>query len=339
MEDTLKLKGVEPNQDQRKKNKLKRVIRTSAIGWAFVLPAVILMLIFTIYPIFNSLICAFKQDYRLISNSFNGWGFENFRKVISNEAASGSAAQFGTCLINTLIFAFISVPVSTLLALLIAVGLNSIKYVQKLYQTVLFLPYLTNAMAMGAVFATFFNVVGTPSNTETVGLFNNFLGWFGIPAQNWINGSQLGQAFDPAKGRFVVIVYEVWSGLPFKILILFSAIQNVGKQHYDAARIDGASKSTILWKITVPLISPMLSYLLITGIMGGLKAYTAIVGLFGQDMGPGGDFSMGTMVGYIYQSIYENNIGYAAAGSLILFAIIMVITAINLYVSKKRVHY
>ena len=135
MEDTLKLKGVEPNQDQREKNRRRRFIKTNVTGWLFVLPAVILMIIFTVYPIFNSLICAFKQDYSLLSNSYNGWGFENFRKVIASEAGGG--AKFTECLINTLIFAFISVPVSTLIALLIAVGLNSIKYVQKLYQTVL----------------------------------------------------------------------------------------------------------------------------------------------------------------------------------------------------------
>ena len=338
MEETLRLRGVDPEESpERKKNRLKRLVRTSVTGWLFVLPAVIMMLIFTVYPIVNSLISAFKEDYSLLSNSFSGWGFANFRAVITSSATTG--ADFMNCLWNTLIFAFISVPISTLIALLIAVALNSIKAVQKLYQTVLFLPYLTNAMAMGAVFATFFKVVGTSTNVETVGLFNNFLGMFGIQPQNWINAYALDQGFSEHKGRFIVILYEIWSGLPFKILILFSAIQNVGKQHYDAARIDGASKSTILWKITVPLISPMLSYLLITGIMGGLKAYSAIVGLFGPSMGPNNDFEMGTMVGYIYQCINDNAIGYAAAGSLILFAIIMVVTIFNLWLSKKRVHY
>ena len=338
MEDSLRLKGInqEPSEE-RKKARFLRLFKTSLTGWLFVLPAVILMAIFTFYPIVNSLITAFQQGYDGLANTYNGWGFENFRAVMQNTA--GTTADFTTCLFNTIMFAFISVPVSTLIALLIAVALSAIKPLQKLYQTVLFLPYLTNAMAMGAVFLTFFNVVGTRNNVETYGLFNNFLMLFGIPAQNWVNVSALKQSFDPWKGRFVVILYEIWSGLPFKILILFGAIQNVNKQNYDAAKIDGASKATTLWKITVPLISPMLSYLLITGIMGGLKAYSAIVGIFGEDMGPGNSFSMGTMVGYIYKCLDDNKTGYAAAGSLILFAIIMVVTAVNLYVSKKKVHY
>ena len=216
--------------------------------------------------------------------------------------------------------------------MLISVALNSIKVLQKAYQTIFFLPYLTNALAMGAVFATLFNVVGTGNTVETVGLINVLLG---RTADNYINWINLGS--DIWANRFVVIVYEIWSGLPFKILILFSALQNVNKQYYDAAKVDGASKSTILWKITVPLISPMLSYLLITGIMGGMKVYTAVVGLFGESMGQ--EYEVGTMVGYLYNYIEKGETGYAAAGSLILFGIIMIITLINLYVSKKRVHY
>lgn len=299
-------------------------------GWLFVLPALVLMLIFTFYPIIASFINAFQQNYQGLSGEFDGIGFANFVKVIKSEGTAG--ADFGRCLANTMIFTFISVPVSTLLALLISVALNSIKKVQKAYQTILFLPYLTNALAMGAVFATFFKVIATSRNVETYGLVNNFLGLFGISPIRWI-----GTGSDIWANRFVVIVYEIWAGLPFKILILFSALQNVNKIYYDAAKIDGAKKSTILWKITTPLISPMLSYLLVTGIMGGMKQYSAVVGIFGQDMG--GSYKVGTMVGYIYYFIETGYTGYAAAGALMLFAIIMVFTAINLYLSKKRVHY
>lgn len=339
MQETLRMKGSGGNNSYDSKSKLWRTARSSVTGWLFVLPAVILMAIFTFYPIVNSLIAAFLHDYSMVTGTaqYTGFGFDNFKKVITNDA--GVSADFVNCLINTLVFSFISVPVSTLIALLIAAALNSIKRLQKLYQTVLFLPYLTNAMAMGAVFATFFNVVGTKSNVETAGLVNTVLGWFGIPAKNWINPNAYGEGFNYWRGRFVVIIYEIWSGLPFKILILFSAMQNVNKQNYDAAKIDGSTGINTLFKITVPLISPMISYLLITGLMGGMKAYTAIVGIFGANMGPNNDFEMGTMVGYIYECINQNATGYAAAGSIILFLIIMVFTAINLYVSKKKVHY
>lgn len=319
--------------------KIKRFLKSQS-GWLFVLPALILMAVFTFYPIINAFIGAFKQNYNGLNGSFDGWGFENFVRVLKGDTGTGGA-NFFQCLVNTMIFTFISVPLSTLIALLIAVALNSIKPLQKAYQTVLFLPYLTNSLAMGAVFATFFTIVGTQSNTETVGLINMVLGWFGVDPIEWIKvGSPtwtIGSLTIPWAKYIVVIVYEVWAGLPFKILILFSSLQSVNKQYYDAAKIDGASKSTILWKITTPMISPMLSYLIITGIMGGMKQYSSIVGLFGENMGM--DYDMGTMVGYIYQFIDKGSTGYAFAGSLLLFAIIMVFTLINNYVSKKRVKF
>ena len=315
--------------------KLGKSLRKQS-GWLFLLPALILMAIFTFYPIVNSLIQAFKENYNPLAGTYDGWGFGNFEKVIVG--GIGSGAEFSVCLKNTLILAFISVPLSTAIALLISVALNSIKALQKAYQTIFFLPYLTNALAMGAVFATFFNIVGSnpqdPNTYETAGLVNYFLQLFGVDPINWMNaGSQTWSNY------VVVIIYSIWSGLPFKILILFSALQNVGKQYYDAAKIDGATKSTVLSKITVPLISPMISYLIITGLMGALKSYSSIVGIYGSAMGPANDYEMGTMVGYIYSMIENNQTGYAAAGSIILFIIIMIFTAINLQVSKKKVHY
>ena len=341
-DDTL-LKKEEMSDESMQKlsfgKKLGRFLKSQE-GWLFVLPAVILMAIFTFYPIISAFVNSFRQNYLALNGHYDGWGFENFIRVLKGDTGTGGAS-FTQCLVNTLVFTFISVPLSTLLALLISVALNSIKVLQKAYQTVFFLPYLTNALAMGAVFATFFTVIGTRSNVETYGIVNNFLKIFGVEPIRWIgNGSptwKIGTLTIPWAKYIVVIVYEVWSGLPFKILILFSALQSVNKQYYDAAKIDGASKSTVLWKITAPLISPMISYLLITGLMGGMKQYSAIVGIFGEQMGI--DYDMGTMVGYIYQYIENGYTGYAFAGSLLLFAIIMVFTAINLYVSKKRVHY
>ena len=320
--------------------KVKRFFKSQS-GWLFVLPAVILMCVFTFYPIINAFIGAFKQNYNGLNGSFDGWGFENFVRVLKGDTGTGGA-NFLQCLVNTVVFTLVSVPLSTLLALLISVALTSIKPLQKAYQTVLFLPYLTNALAMGAVFATFFTIVGTRNNTETVGLFNMVLGWFGIDPVDWIGKAggptwELGSLTIPWPKYIVMIIYEVWSGLPFKILILFSSLQSVNKQYYDAARIDGANKHTILWKITAPMISPMISYLIVTGIMGGMKQYTAVVGIFSEQMGI--DYDMGTVVGYIYQYIDKGMTGYAFAGSLLLFFIIMIFTGINRFVSKKRVKF
>ncbi len=334
MVDSIEITNKNVNEPKnRKKAKIIRSVKKSMSGWLFVLPALILMAVFTFYPIVSSLVYAFLNGYTGVGTQEGlTVGFENFKKVVMSDTGM-VGMDFVVALENTLIFAIVSVPISTLLALFIAVALNSIKVLQKAYQTVLFLPYLTNALSMGAVFATFFKVIGTPKQiakgTASYGIFNDVLMFFHIPWQDWLGSG------NPWGNRLVVIIYSIWSGLPFKILILFSALQNVNKQYYDAAKIDGASKSRTLWKVTVPLISPMLAYLFITGMMGGLKAYSSIVGIWGEDMNLG---QMATMVGYIYACIGKHA-GYAAAGSLILFAIIMVFTGINLFVSKKKVHY
>ncbi len=312
----------------------------SQSGWLFVAPALILMAVFTFYPIIASFVNSLKQNYSGMTGKFNGWGFDNFVRVLKGDTGTGGAS-FMQCLVNTLLLTFISVPLSTLLALLISVALNSIKRIQKAYQTIFFLPYLTNALAMGAVFATFFKIIGTTNNTETVGLVNIVLGWFGVKPIDWVGLTsphwQIGSLSIPWAKYIVTIIYEVWSGLPFKILILFSAMQSINKQYYDAAKVDGASRWTVLWKITAPMIMPQISYLLVTGIMGGMKQYSAIVGLFGETMGQ--NYDMGTMVGYLYNYIELGQTGYAYAGSLLLFIIIMIITFFNNKITKRRTTY
>lgn len=291
-------------------------------GWVWLIPALILLAIFTFYPIVNTLFAAFRENYNPLNGISDGWGFGNFSTVVKDY-------YFLTCLRNTVLFTVISVPASTILALLLSVALSSIKILQKAYQSIFFLPYLTNAMSIGAVFKVMFEVVGTRRLTTSWGLINEIFGSEIL----WVKAgaSTIAQ-------MTVVIVYEIWAGLPFKILILFGALQSVNKQYYDAAKVDGASKNTILWRITVPLVSPQIAYLIVTGIIGGFKSYSAIVGIFGDTMGVT-KFSMGTIVGLIYEYIGNNQTGVAAAASLILFAIIMLITAVNMWVSSKKVHY
>jgi multiple sugar transport system permease protein len=227
-----------------------------------------------------------------------------------------------------------------MLALLIAVGLNSIKPLQKTLQTIFFLPYVTNSIAIGMVFAAMFNMVGINigapgQNIVSAGIINNLLGVFGADPVNWINA---GSGY--FQNIVVMTVYIVWNALPFKILILLGGLQSINKQYYDAAHVDGASRSRIFWRITVPLLSPMLAYVIITGFIGGFKEYTSIVGIFGEKMGPADDAGrLNTMVGFIYDALSTNKQGRASAAALILFGIILVVTLINLRVSKKRVHY
>ena len=188
------------------------------------------------------------------------------------------------------------------------------------------------------VFAAMFSIIGNVGTqndlVSTYGIINNFLGVFGVEPINWINA---GSSY--WSNIFVMVVYIVWNALPFKILILLGGLQSINRQYYDAAKIDSTPRVRVFTKITVPLLSPMLAYVVITGFIGGFKEYSSIVGIFGESMGPVGDSGrLNTMVGFIYDAL-GNKQGRASAAALILFGIIFIVTMINLYVSKKKTHY
>ena len=303
-------------------------------AWLYLSPAIVLLLIFTVWPIINTVRIAFLEGYNALEALYGiefNVGIGNFVKVLQY-------SDFMTCLENTLLLTVLTVPISTILALLIAVALNSIKPLQKFLQTVFFLPYVTNSIAIGMVFAAMFNIIGlSPDQTraESWGIINNVIMFFGGDPVNWINAQS-----SYAANIAVMTVYIVWNALPFKILILLGGLQSINKQYYDAARVDGTPRWRVLTKITVPLLSPMLAYVIITSFIGGFKEYSSIVGIFGEDMGPvGAKLKLNTMVGYIYEALPEMNYGIASAAALILFGIILVVTMINLQVSKKRVHF
>ena len=305
-------------------------------AWLYLSPAIVLLLIFTVWPIFNTVRMAMLEGYNglaIIGGATFEIGFENFMKVIS-------LSTFTQSLKNTMLLCVLTVPLSTILALLIAVALNSIKFLQKGLQTIFFLPYVTNSIAIGMVFAAMFNIVGNMGTSGhdiivTAGIINNVIEFFGGKPINWINaGSEYWANIT------VMVVYIVWNALPFKILILLGGLQSINKQYYDAAKVDSTPKVRVFTRITVPLLSPMLAYVIITGFIGGFKEYSSIVGIFGEDMGPAGDPGrLNTMVGFIYDSLPKMNYGRASAAALILFAIIFVVTVFNNNVIKKHVHY
>ena len=299
-------------------------------AWVYLSPAIILLLVFTVWPILNTLRMAFLNNY----NSFDAlrpgvsfsFGLANFKSVLID------FPDFLTFLKNTMILCVTTVPLSTALALVIAVCLNSIKPLQRLLQTIFFLPYVTNSIAIGMVFSAMFNVIGTDGNN--IGVVNSVLGIFGIDPLNWVNPGA------PVLHQYIVlIIYIVWNALPFKILILLGGLQSVNKQYYEAAKIDSTPRLRVFTHITIPLLSPLLAYVIITGFIGGFKEYSSVVGIFGEFMGPNGRWEMGTMVGYIYKMLPTGRYGDASAAALILFVIIFAVTMVNLYVSKKKTHY
>ena len=310
---------------------LKKIKYDQWKGWVYLLPTLVLLMIFTVWPIFNTIRMSLLNDYTTMGEAGGQvfeFGIKNFTRVLQYKG-------FINCLKNTMLLTVLTVPISTFLALLIAVCLNSIKLFSRTLQTIFFLPYVTNSIAIGMVFAAMFNmIIGGSTRPDSVGIVNNVLEALGFEYVNWMNaGSEYWANIT------VMTVYIVWNALPFKILILLGGLQSVNKQYYDAAKVDGTSRVRVFTRITVPLLSPMIAYVVITGFIGGFKEYSSIVGVFGESMGPVGDqYALDTMVGYIYRAI-GNQEGRASAAALILFGIIFVVTMINLYVSNKKTHY
>ena len=289
-------------------------------AWLYLLPAILFLGAFMVYPLIDVLIYSFEEGYNFASQTYFGIGTYNYSYVLRDP-------YFLQALKNTFILVVITVPLSTGLALLISAGLVSIKPLRELYQTIYFLPYVTNTLAVGLVFMILFKK--TP---YTNGLANMILQWFGCSPIDFMDGPYWAK-------MFVLCFYTIWVVLPFKILILTGALASVNERYYNAAKVDGTPQWRIFTRITLPMISPSLFYLIITGFIGAFKAYSDAVALFGTDLNAA---KMNTLVGYIYDMLYGNSGGYpsyASAAAMILFLIILTITCINLLVSKKHVHY
>ncbi len=284
------------------------------------MPAFLFLGVFMIYPLIDVFVYSFEEGYNSASQTFFGTGTYNYSYVLHDP-------YFLQALKNTFLLVIITVPLSTLSALLISAALSSIKKLRELFQTIYFLPYVTNTLAVGLVFMILFK-----KTAYSEGLINLLINWFGGPSVDFIDGPYWAK-------MFVLCFYTIWVVMPFKILILTSALSSVNPMYYNAAKVDGTSPFRIFYKITLPMISPMLFYLIITGFIGAFKAYSDAVALFGTDLNAA---EMNTIVGYVYDMLYGDSGGYpsyASAAAIILFAIVLTITCINLLVSKKHVHY
>lgn len=284
------------------------------------MPALLFLGVFMIYPLIDVFVYSFEEGYNSASQTFFGTGTYNYSYVLHDP-------YFLQALKNTFLLVIITVPLSTLFALLISAALSSIKKLRELFQTIYFLPYVTNTLAVGLVFMILFK-----KTAYSEGLINLLINWFGGPSVDFIDGPYWAK-------MFVLCFYTIWVVMPFKILILTSALSSVNPMYYNAAKVDGTSPFRIFYKITLPMISPMLFYLIITGFIGAFKAYSDAVALFGTDLNAA---EMNTIVGYVYDMLYGDSGGYpsyASAAAIILFAIVLTITCINLLVSKKHVHY
>ena len=289
-------------------------------GWLYLLPAFVFLGVFLVYPLIDVLIYSIEQGYNFTSQNYYGVGLYNYNYVLQDP-------YFLQALKNTFVLVVITVPVSTGLALLISVALSSIKKLRSWFQTIYFLPYVTNTLAVGLVFMILFK-----PTEQNPGLINTMLGWIGMTPVDFIDGPYWAK-------MLVLCIYTIWVVMPFKVLVLTSALASVKQDYYNAAMIDNTPRWRVLTKITVPMISPTLFYLIITGFIGSFKAYSDAVALFGTDLNTA---EMNTIVGYVYDMLYGASGGYpsfASAAAMILFAIVLTITCINLIVSRKHVHY
>ena len=289
-------------------------------SWLYLLPAMLFLGIFMVYPLIDVFIYSFEEGYNSASQTYYGTGMYNYSYVLHDP-------YFLQAIRNTFILVVITVPLSTLLALLISVALSSVKALKKLFQTIYFLPYVTNTLAVGLVFMILFK-----KTAYSDGLINLVLKLFGQGPVDFIDGPYWAK-------MLVLCIYTIWIVMPFKVLILTSALASVNQNYYNAARVDGTSRFRIFIRITLPMISPTVFYLIITGFIGAFKAYSDAVALFGTDLNAAG---MNTIVGYVYYMLYGNGGGYpsyASAAAILLFVIVLTITCINLLVSKKHVYY
>ena len=289
-------------------------------AWLYLLPAFLFLGVFMVYPLIDVFIYSFEEGFNFASQTYSGVGAYNYSYILHDP-------YFLQAVKNTFILVIFTVPISTGLAMLISVALSSIQKLRNLFQTIYFLPYVTNTLAVGLVFMILFKK--TP---YTDGLANLILNWFGGESVDFIDGPYWAK-------MFVLCLYTVWIVMPFKILVLTSALASVNQDYYNAARVDGTSRLRTFTRITLPMISPTVFYLVITGFIGAFKAYSDAVALFGTDLNAAG---MNTIVGYVYDMLYGNSGGYpsyASAAAIVLFAIVLTITCINLLVSRKHVHY
>ena len=289
-------------------------------GWLYLLPAILFLGVFMVYPLVDVFIYSFEEGYNSASQTFYGVGTYNYEFVLHDP-------YFLQAVKNTFILVAITVPLSTLLALAISLGISSIPKLKELFQTIFFLPYVTNTLAVGLVFMYLFDATDV-----TPGLVNVLLSLFGMEPIDFIDGPYWAK-------MLVLCLYTVWIVLPFKILVLTSSLASVDETYYKAARVDGTSQWRIFRKVTLPMISPTMFYLIITGFIGAFKAYSDAVALFGENLNVA---EMNTIVGYVYDMLYGDSGGYpsfASAAAIILFVIVLTITCINLLVSKKKVHY
>lgn len=282
---------------------MKKLIKSNK-AYLYLLPALIILTIFVFYPIINSALLSLNYK----GNFSFGW----YESILSNKT-------FIKALLNTIIYALITTPLCLIISLVISFALNQIKRFNQTFQVILFLPYVTSTIAIGLVFLWMFH--------SNYGIFNHFLNMLGMSSQEWLT--------NPSLAIPTLVIFGVWKGLAFNILIIYTALQTIDPNLEKAALIDGASSIKTFIKIKLPQVKPVLIYLLIINMINSLKVYDEVVSLFGANTAGTGNSAI-TAVYYIYQQTSQGKFGAAAAAAMVLFVLIFLLTMLNKMISSRR---
>jgi len=281
----------------------------------YALPFLIGLVIFTIYPIINVVLISFKEDYRILTGAYSGWGLDNYARVIKDP-------YFLNGVRNTVIYAVAVVPIATALSLFFANLLNQKIKGIAIFHTLYFLPLVTSSLAVGLSWKLMFNGQN--------GIINSILGVFGIEPIQWL--------LDPDMNIYTLIIYGIWNMMPMTIILLLSGLQNIDPMYATAARVDGADSSKIFFRITVPLLGPTIGLTMILNTISAFKVYGQLFSLFSGS--PGVAKNLYTAVYYIYEQFYVKwKLGRAAAASMLLFLVIFVITMIQRKLQSRWDYY
>ena len=281
----------------------------------YLLPFIIGILIFTLYPVINVFLLSFKDDYNYLRNSFSGWNLENYKTVLTDP-------KFIQSIINTTLYVLFVVPISTALAIIIANFLNQKIKGNAIFQTAYFMPMVTSITAVGLIWRLMYN--------KQYGIINFILSKFGIEKIGWV--------VDSKWSLVALIIFGIWNIMPFTIILLISGLQNINEVYYTAAKVDGAKPTKVFFRITVPMLSPTIFLVCIVNTISSFKVFSELYPLFNGKPGP--YYNLYTVVYYIrYAMMEKREYGYAAAAAVILFFCVMIFTFIQLAIKrgmKKR---
>ena len=275
----------------------------TAAAYTLLVPTLITLLVLFVLPLVMLIVLSFT-DYRMTTGQMKFNGIDNYIYLFT-------ADKFWKAMGNTVFFATVKLGLDVCLALAVALALDSNIYFRKILRTIFFSPVVTPVVACSLIWLWFYD--------PGIGPFNQILGWLGIAPLKWI--------FAEDTAMMSIIIFSVWHGLGYNVMLLLSGLQGISGEYLEAAKLDGATDMQIIWKIKLPLLKPIISFVLMMGIINAFKAFSE-VNVMTPDGGPG--YSTAMAVNYIYEQAFTNGrMGRGAAASILLFIVIFVLTQVK----------